>query len=216
MPSNNKMPFCAVFAILLLSAPLITSNVSASISKPSIPEFSMKYADYSYDIPPTYGIDQYTGKTVITRHGEHVDNRTIEFKIKNQPFTPQGIYKTLYYNFRYKGPYGNSWSCYPDTSHTYGYYTGTFPDTSASNLDYTIISISIPSLTSYQPGTLGISTGVMIEWQVQAIKGYVNYTPTGMLAGGFCGFAGERSDWSDTQTIIIGEGHAHTHPDSNT
>ncbi len=26
-----------------------------------------------------------------------------------------------------------------------------------------------------------------------------------MLAGGFCGFAGERSDWSDTQTITIGE-----------
>jgi hypothetical protein len=35
--------------------------------------------------------------------------------------------------------------------------------------------------------------------------GYVDYTSTGMLAGGFCGFAGKRSDWSDTQTITIGE-----------
>ncbi len=174
MPSNKKMLFgTLLFTILLLSAPLITSNVSASIPKPSIPEFSMKYADYSYDIPPTYGIDQYTGKTVMTRDSEHVDNRTIEFKIKKQPFTAyndtKGNYNTLYYNFRYKGPYRDSWSYYPDTSHTYGYYTGIFPDTSASNSDYTVISISILSLTSYQDGTPEISTGTTIEWQVQAI-----------------------------------------------
>jgi hypothetical protein len=39
----------------------------ASILKPSVPEFAVKYVGYSYDVPPTYGIDQYTGEPVITK-----------------------------------------------------------------------------------------------------------------------------------------------------
>jgi hypothetical protein len=197
----------ALLLIVILSASsLIVANAAAQSTpapQPSVPEFTLKYVDNSYDVPPTYGIDQYTGKTVITHFGEHVDNRTIEFTIKNQPFASyvdaSGNRISLYYNFRYKGPYGSDWAYYPDTSHTYGYYTGLFPDTSASNSDYTVISIPLNS----PDGLPRIPAGAKVEFQVQAIIGYVDMESTGMIAGGFCGFSGERSDWSRTQTITL-------------
>jgi len=185
--------------MLLLQANLVLPNTEAQITKPSIPEFTLKYVDNSYYVPPTYGIDQYTGQTIVKQEGYLVDNRTLQFTIKNQPFTSyndsNGNHIALYYNFRYKGTCGNDWSYYPDTSRTYGYYTGEFPDTSASNSDFTVIMINLRALT--------IPTGVKVEFQVQAIMGYIDIESTGMMAGGFCGFAGERSDWSNTQTITI-------------
>jgi hypothetical protein len=118
-----------------LIASSLTMLQSAS-AKPSAPEFTVKYVDYSYDIPPTYSIDQYTGKSVITNDGKHVDNRSVEFTIKNQPFTPyndsRGNNIYLYYNFRYKGPYGIDRSYYPfnPNGHSaipYGMPTGDLP-----------------------------------------------------------------------------------------
>jgi hypothetical protein len=180
------------------------------VSSPSVPQFSIKYVDRSYDIPPTYGTDQYTGKTIITHEGEHVDNRTLEFTIKNQPFTPytdsSGNYTTLYYNFRFKGPYGTDWSNYPDTAHSYGYYTGMFPDTSASKSDYTTIVINVAALTNYPAGTPGIPSGANVQFEVQAIMGHISIESTGLMAGDFYSFTGERSDWSNTQTITMADG----------
>lgn len=163
----------------------------------------MKYVDYSYGVPPTYGTDQYTGEIIITNQGEHIDNRTVEFKIKNQPFTPyddtNGNQIKLYYNFRFKGTYGEYWDNYPDTSRRYSYYTGIFPDTSASNTEYTVILIRLIELTGHREGTPEIPTGAKVEFQVQAIFGYVyNYD-------GFRSFEGEKSDWSSTQTVTIGD-----------
>ena len=85
--------FLVAFALLLVlvlatSSIIIVKPAFAESPKPSVPEFSLKYIDLSYDVPPTYGIDQYTGKTVITQDGYRVDNRSIQFTIKNQPFTP--------------------------------------------------------------------------------------------------------------------------------
>jgi hypothetical protein len=175
--------------------------------EPSVPEFTMEYLDYSYDVPPTYGIDQFTGNSVITKSGYHVDNRTVEFTIRNQPFTSffdsNGKEIGVYYNFRFKGPYGDVWYNYPDTSKTYGYYTGYFPDTSASNSDYTIITVNLDTLKSCTAGTANIQTGSQLQFQIQRIIGYVQVDSTGMLTGGFCSFAGEKSDWSDTQTLTI-------------
>ena len=68
-------------------------------------------------MPPIYGIDPYSGQNVTIQAGYYVDNRTIEFTIKKQPFTAYtdsgGNYIGLYYNFRYRGLYGNEWSYYP-------------------------------------------------------------------------------------------------------
>ena len=92
------------------SLTIVESASAQAITKPSIPEFTVKYVDRSYDTQPTYGYDQYTGKTVITKPSEHVDNRTIEITIKNQPFTPftdeNGNNINLLYNVQYKGSFG--------------------------------------------------------------------------------------------------------------
>lgn len=205
----NKRFAILLILILTASSPIVVKPAYSSITKPSVPEFTLEYVDHSYYVPPTYGIDQFTGKSIITEEGYHVDNRTIEFTIKNQPFTSyvdaSGNNINLYYKFRYKGPYGNDWSYYPDSSHTYVYwgYSGydPFPDTSASNSDYTVIAVNLRALTSYPPGTPEIPIGGQVEFQVQAIIGYVEHSSTGMLAGSFVGFVGERSDWSETVTF---------------
>ncbi len=195
--------------ILAMSLFIIAQSVSAQTTpKPSVPKFTVRYVDYSYDIPPVYGIDQYTGQNTIIQAGYHVDNSSIEFTIKNQPFQSyndtNGNYNTLYYNFRFKGQYGDSWSNYPDLGHSYGRFSGLFPDVSASNSDYTVISIPLLALTAYATSTHSIPMGVKVDFQVQAIMGYISSTPTGMLAGDFFSFEGNRSDWSNTQTVTLG------------
>jgi hypothetical protein len=212
--SMRKNATLLLIAILTVSSLIMVGSVFAeSIRKPSVPEFTLKYVDNSYDVPPTYGIDQYTGEKVITSPGYHVDNRTVEFTIKNQPFTPytdaSGNDISLYYDFRFMGPYGNDWTYYPKTDRSYGFYTGFFPDTSASKSDYTAITVTLRALNGVLVGTK-ISTGSNVEFQVQAIIGYIEVNQTGMSAGDFYNFTGERSDWSNTQTILISESQTPT------
>jgi hypothetical protein len=188
----------------------------ASIPKPSVPEFTVKYIDYSYDVPPIYGIDQYTGKSVITKEGYHVDNRTVEFTIKNQPFTSyedaSGNDIGLYYNFRFKGHYGNEWSYYPFkpdgySAIPYGMLTGDLsPKLSQSNTDYTIVSINLDILLAISSGYTGSHTfphGGQMEFQAQAIIGHIDYEASGLIAGSYYTFTGETSGWSETQTITL-------------
>jgi len=204
----------SALAIAVLFGTVQASTELASIPKPSVPEFTLKYIDYSYDVPPTYGIDQYTGQNVTIQAGYHVDNRTVVFTIKNQPFTPyndsSGNYIGLYYNFRFKGHYGDEWTYYPfdgvQTTHSYGPYTGgLFHYYSASNSDYTVISINLDTLTKYPTGTQPIPDGSQVDFQVQAQIGHIDPISSGLLAGDFYSFTGEASDWSSTQTITIGE-----------
>jgi hypothetical protein len=139
----------AVSSLLMVRA----APASASKPKPSVPEFTVKYVDNSYDVPPTYDIDQYTGKQVIIKEGHHVDNRMIEVTIKNQPFTSyedaSGNDIALYYNFRYKGLHGDEWSYYPFkpdgySTLAYGMFTvGLSPKYPASSSDYTVASINV-------------------------------------------------------------------------
>jgi len=101
-------------------APTVTSTptlaTTTGTTTPTIPEFTLKYFDHSYDVPPTYKIEPYTGKTVVDHAGYHVDNRTIDVTIKNQAFTPSitadGNTTALYYNVRSKGHY-EAWNIHP-------------------------------------------------------------------------------------------------------
>ena len=63
-----------------------------SLPTPSVPEFTVKFVDFSYYVPTTTSIDPYTGQN-ITNQGYYVENRTIELSINNQPFNSySGIY----------------------------------------------------------------------------------------------------------------------------
>jgi hypothetical protein len=85
-------------ALLLITMLAVSSLIMAesayaqSIPEPSVPEFTVKIVAYPYDVPTTHSIDPFTGQDV-THEGYHVNNQSIEVRIKNQPFTPTR-YKT--------------------------------------------------------------------------------------------------------------------------
>jgi hypothetical protein len=186
-------------AALAVSSLVLVQSVFAQ-TKPSVPEFSLRYIDYSYDTPNVFSIDQYTGEKVVTRYGEHFDKRTIEIKIKNQLFTP---YKTtaygeeqqvnVYYNVRVKGPYGTAWTeLFGDNIK--------FPVQDYSS-QYTIINFT----NQVNGEQWELPHSGQVEIQVQASIGVLtasrNPSTGWMDPYYFYGVAGENSSWSPTQTF---------------
>ena len=167
----------------------------------SPPEFIVKLVAHPYDVPSTTTttIDQYTGKEIVTTTpGYHVENKSIEITITNQPFTPytsMGHMINLYYNVRFKGHYGQD-SDWEEPFHKpirNGIY-GTTKQHPQSSSEYT--RISFPS--EFQDGSV-------VDFQVQTLEGF--YTPWEPLPipMGTSQFTGESSGWSSTQTLTIGE-----------
>ena len=172
-----------------------SSNVTTSTVVPdlevftrAVPEFTLRYADHSYDTPATHSIDPYTGQE-ITHPGYHVENKTIEAVIKNNV-------GASYYNFRIKGHYADKWMFgNPD------FYDAFSVTNAASASDYTVITVvELSSLPQ------SVSKGGKIDVQVQGLFGTyraVVYGPKlGRTAYDFY-FNGTASDWSETQTITI-------------
>jgi hypothetical protein len=193
--------------LLLTCSVFLSTGVQPvkAASKPSTPQFTLTYADYSYDIPATYGVDEFTGRTEIKTYERHVDNKTFIFKIKNQPFTSyqdsQGNTIQLCYNLRFKGSYGSEWKYFPYLDGgqgsgrcSAGIFTIYDPILPASNDQYTNLLQDISIFGQNQP-----SVGDKVDFQVQALTGFVNHA-----GDGYYSFWGEASDWSSTQTITIG------------
>ena len=155
----------------------------------------MQYVDHSYDVPVTYWTttDPYTGAQIThSSGGEHVDNRTIDVTITNQPFSS---YKdpnsnqtvNLYYNIRSKGHF-ETWNGDSDLgSHS---QTGL----QASTSTYTVVSFSLQYWNVPQGG--------QIDFEVKAITGFTYYNSQA------CGTQYQTtvgdSGWSDAETITIG------------
>ena len=198
-----------VFILILTLSSLIMVAASSAIPKPSVPEFTLTYVVQSYDVPPTYGVDPYTGENVTIQSGYHLENRSIEVSIINQPFSPyndaNGNYIRLYYNVSYKGHYANNWNYYPN-------WRGWYP---ASSSEFTVIDFSsggnnMSSYTSSSNAEVGttLSSGVELDFRVQAIIGNVTIIDRGRIQFGELYdyiLIGESSDWSSTQTLTIGE-----------
>jgi hypothetical protein len=207
----------AVLIIMLAASSLLVIKpaFAQSILSPVPPQFTVRYADYSYDVPPTYGIDQYTGKNVTTSEGYHVDNKTVVFTVKNQPFTPytdsSGNLIGLYYNFRGKGSYGTEWNMYPFSNQPSDLYPSTSaqsvwryddnysPKYPASNTNYTEIAIPL-RFFSLQSAPLNSK----LDFQVQSMTGHIDPITTGPISGeGYYSFTGQFSGWSTTQTVTV-------------
>jgi hypothetical protein len=221
---NKKSPLSAFLTAILIAGLALASatrfgTVQASTdvgdtSKPSVPDFTVRYVDLSYDVPPTYGTDQFTGETVITQEGYHVDNQSVAFRIKNQPFTSyndsSGNIIALYYNFRFKGHFTEEWQYYPFSDGGTGTrrYSAMFyvlidssPKLAASDSEFTEIFLDLPLL--FLAGSPPV--GSQVDFQVQALTGHIDYE-----GDGYYSYTGQRSDWSSTQTITVGEGQTPT------
>jgi hypothetical protein len=180
------------------------------IPKPSVPEFTVELVDSSYDVPPSFSVDPYTGQTV-TQAGRHVESRTIELLIKNKPFTPFIIETPtgnwtadLQYNIRWKGHFEQDW-------HEIYIPTNGFAGANLES-EYTLISFegeysSTEGLKLHYQGLMAtFPPDAKVDFQVKAMIGYVNRDP---LALGWV-FIGEESDWSNTQILTISEAQAPT------
>lgn len=160
----------------------------------------MALVDASYDVPTTYSTDTYTGKQV-THEGYHVARRTIEVRIKNQPFTPYGDGREIkfYYNVRTKGHFTEDWG-------EWGEVYNPMEMPTQSNSEYTMIPfISDGGLGFYldpAPRMLQVSPNGQVDFQVKALVGYAYEAVSGP---GFHSpfFTGKESGWSETQTLTI-------------
>ena len=196
------------FVILLVASSLIAvESARAAEPKPSIPEFTLKYVVDSYDVPPTYKTDPYTGKSVIDESGFHVQNNTLEVTIKNQPFTSRmdssGNYTSLYYAVAFKGHYETDLQYLPSNALVKGLPDDSFGNNvrgsaylDASHSDYTIIS-----LHNWQSGS--VLDGGQIDFQVQAVLSYIDQSYSGGCFTGAQTTSVAQSDWSNTQTVTV-------------
>jgi hypothetical protein len=193
---------------LLVQSNLVLADTEASIPKPSVPEFTLTFVDHSYDVPPTYSFDPYTGKNVMTQAGYHVQNKSIEVTIRNQSFlsylNENGSTVGLFYNIRSKGHF-EDWM-YEPSSENYIY---------RSDSVYTVVAYCLGGNNGsdvYSRWLTEISAGGQVDFQVEALIGYytrIYGTPVPPFMESYNDvFTGESSGWSNTQTITI--------PDSST
>ena len=195
MKPNKTLALLTVF-VLSASAVLMVFPSGVLAATPSVPEFTVAYVDHSYDVPVTYWTttDPYTGVQVThSSGGEHVDNRTIDVTIKNQPFTPYKNPSTsnqivnMYYNIRSKGHF-EDWNS-ANSGHG---QSGLQASTSAT----TAVSFNI--------GYWNVPQGGQIDFQVQSVLSYVNSTYSGSCFTGSQTIVVGQSGWSDTETLTIG------------
>ena len=179
---KNKPATLLMVAVLAVSSLIAVKSLpSLAISKPSVPEIlDISFSAHPYDVPPVTSIDPYTGKNITTQAGHRVENKTIDFTVKNQPFTPytnaQGNYIGLYYQVSHKGHYEESWS-------TPG------KPFAASSGDFTILAIPSGVLSGPPEGKM--------DFRVRAGIGYVTSWQYFMDTYVY-ELNGEKSDWSST------------------
>ena len=173
-----------------------TNNVVLNSFVPAVPEFTVKLIDTSYDVPTTYSTDPYTGKT-ITQEGYHVERRTIEIRIKNQPFATNPLSpREVMYNIRVKGYFGQEWRELYHPSD--GYPT-------PSDSEYTVLNFSSSGgsdFYGFRNALIVAPSRGQVDFQVEAMYGGIGKDleegPLGPLY-----FVGETSGWSKTQTITV-------------
>jgi len=187
---NKFLPLILIVLLLshLLPLSIIPANVQAA-SKPSVPQFTVKFIDKSYDVPPTRTTDPYTGKT-ITEPSYHVNDGLLEVTIKNQPYTPSPTSDGhLYYLVMFKGHFGgdNDWRGLPPTDNSLRPTTGYIEQ---SDSGYTV-------LTHYP---VKFDSGTKLDFRAKAVTGYQQILPP---PTSWHMNVETESDWSSIQTITI-------------
>lgn len=198
-----------IIAVSCLTALTLAPAAAQTIPKPITPEFTIALFDSSYDIPPTSTVNPYNG-AVTTQDGRHVESRTIQISVKNQPFTPYTIQwqsgdqtynKTVYlhYEIRWKGHYETEWH---QPSYPLDYYYMITPEDARLKNEYTIFTYKADYSSAGWSG-MGptMPQDAQIDFQVKAYIGYIQYVVLAGAAG--LAFKGEESNWSNTQTITL-------------
>jgi hypothetical protein len=203
MARLGKYLCLCIVVMFTVASPLVVlpTTDAQTIPKPSVPQFTINLADHSYNVPltTTSTINPYTGQQENhTQGGYHIENKTIDVSILNQPFTSvtiDGNTTQLYYVIRWKGHYENWNDNITYSGFDYNYYLN-LGGLKASNSEYTVKSYSLP-----------IQNG-KIDFQVKAQAGYTflyygNHAHIQPIGTDFQ--ADAESYWSPIQTVTIGE-----------
>lgn len=199
----SKTVALMLLALLVLSSlSMVGSAFTQSIPNPSVPEFTLEFIDESYDVPATYEIDPYTGKNV-SHPSYHVPQIALKMTIKNQPFVPYYDEESewniaFFYNIRMKGSYSEDWIELYRPSDGYPHQSET---------EYTVISLGTLGGAGLALRTsakmIDVPSGGKVDFQVEAMIGYVHRGGVIILPGSGWTFTGEKSGWSSTQTLTI-------------
>jgi hypothetical protein len=218
--------FSIIFVVMLTASSLIMAESASaqSISKPSVPEFSIKVVDKSYYVPattPVYRTDPYTGERTMTEEGHEgypVQNGTVDLTIHTQRFASYYDYDDhlirLYFRVAYKGHFETSWNYFLPNYGYYGndsqYLEASVDGTSRVQFGFGHFSFLTGEYRSICiPPSFGeIPKGGQIDFKVEAFIGYSNTSTYDTLWGleSFYAYIGESSGWSNIQTINIPEG----------
>lgn len=193
-----------IILLIALAASLVSAKPSEAQLNTSVPEFTLRVVDNSYDVAPTpiASTDPYTNiTTTITAPGYHVENITLEAVIKNNGAS--------HFNFRYKPHYSDQWSYFPfnpDIESGYNFYDAFSVPYPASTTEYTLITVDFLPKSIAENGKVDV--------QVQGLFGDFSAVPYGHMidVGGptydFY-FEGQASGWSGTQTVTY-SGNSYT------
>jgi hypothetical protein len=218
---RTRKVFTLAFLLVLLAASLSAAEpaFAQSNSVLAAPQFTVTYVDKSYDVEPTYGVDEYTGQTVVKTAGYHVQNASVVVSIKNQPFTPYSVGDhtvNLYYNISVKGHFGSNWQYYTHYYVPSGEYSSVIYISPTDNEADTLVAFGFSSNNGSTPvrgpSIRDVSVGGDIDFRVQAYAGYFLIIHDDPNPFNFRNpyhsqlMVAESGDWSSIQTINIPSG----------
>jgi hypothetical protein len=187
-----------LFLLVLFTVSLVKAETSAP--KPSVPTFTAKLVDNSYDVPESSSVDPYTGQTVITP-AHRVENYTVDITIENQVVASDWS-SGFCYNVQVKGHFAKDWiKMYmmgegPTQSHSDSTLISYQLSQSSTDHTYTLESldwsISTNSISS-------LPSNSQLDFQVEAMTEY--WTRTQEFNS--MHFVAEESGWSNTQTVTL-------------
>ena len=209
---RKSLALIIIFSIAITTISLLTIKPAnaQTLSKPSIPQFTLAFDKHSSDRQATYATDPYTGQQRELEPAKHYEWETINVTITNQPFILQknslnASTETLFYNVRTKGHFDRVWSEFAPED----YFT---QDCSGQ---YTVITFFVgvngPDGDVGQGPTelaqMSLDTGGQVDFQIEALLGYVQFegqslTQTFGVQNNYS-FNGTESGWSNTQTISV-------------
>lgn len=195
---SRRASLLLVVVLTVLSLSLIAvmpEPASASIPKPSVPEFTLKFVNASYSVTNT---NPYTGVNEI----QLINNNSIEITIENQFFDYSNDYR-IYFNVRAKPHFEGNWTeIYPiqnmtssydgDGAFSYALYINrdspTQSSSSYTNITFPVVPTEVYQASGYdirryysgtegQEGTYfaflyAIPAGGQVDFQVQALVGH--------------------------------------------
>ena len=218
----NKSYTLIIIAILASSLFILESTYAQALSKPSVPEFTLKLVKTS-ELPSISWGHPYNNDLSVQKDKDSY--YTIELKVKNQNFTPFKEYMnggekeiSLMYNVRLKINNSQNWitayspektgpaSTTSDLIIPFSIQPSLLNDAENSSYGFYIRAYYVNSY-SYSNVTNWIPEGqIQISFQVQALMGYLTMIQDNPITNQWVWvFKGQTSDWSPTQTITIGD-----------